>query len=244
MSRLSDVRNRLAQRYAQTLNLPQLQSLARSSVDLSGLFLPGVTQAYLAASVKVMLVGKETRGWGKLHALNSRFSSATEYIDHAMQKHETMLSAPPAASKFFQFYHDVCASVPGACSQAPDAVAWSNLFCISYRSGSPTRLAHGFDDIKAMSRSLLHVQIDVLQPDVLLFVTGTGYDCYIKEFFAITDSKRVVPRALWSFKANDVQAYRTSHPQWERGRQYREQALQTALGGQAKESSHPAVAIG
>lgn len=240
MSQLIDVRNRLAQRYAQTLNLLQLQSLALSFGDLAGVFLPGVTQAYLNAGVKVMVIGKETRGWGMLHSETARFSSMAAYVDHAMQKHEKMLGAPPAASKFFQFYRDVCDSVLGASTRASDAAAWSNLFCISYRSASPARLACGFNEIKDMSRALLHAQIEVLQPDVLLFVTGAGYDHYIKEFFTITDSRRIVPRALWSFKANDLQAYRTSHPQWERGRQYREQALRLALAGGADENGHAA----
>ncbi len=82
-----------------------------------------------------------------------------------------------------------------------------------------------FDLLKQLSRDLLKAQIEILRPDASLFVTGPGYDSYLKEFFEIKESLVLEKRALWQFEADGIQAYRTTHPQWEAGREYRSRAL-------------------
>ncbi|QDZ26566.1 hypothetical protein [Noviherbaspirillum sp. UKPF54] len=219
-----DANRLLAEKYAEAVNLKRLAALADKSPRLSGLFLPGITESYLTSRLKVMIVGKETRGWAKPKEVKD-LTNTENYIECVMKQHVRVLRKPPSASKFFQFYRAACQALSDKKPPAADAVAWANLFCLSYRSSTPTRCLDSFEEIKELSRTLLRIQVEVFRPDVMLFVTGTGYDSYIKEFFDVTGSQRLVPKALWSFKADGIQAYRTSHPQWEKGRQYREQAL-------------------
>lgn len=232
----------LIQKYAEVVDLESLRALAEKSPHLAGLFVPCVTESYLTSRRKIMIVGKETRGWGdgaggKKGLLEAnQYSSASAYVHHLTQRHADVLRKPPTRSKFFQFYRDA-SRVVDKNHAATDAIVWANLFCLSHRSGSPAGCPESFDAIKALSKTLLHTQIEVCQPDVILFVTGTGYDKYIKEFFKITNSERLVPRSLWSFKVNQIQAYRTSHPQWERGREFRKRALALAMEGGGREST-------
>jgi hypothetical protein len=135
-----DLNGQLIEKYAEAVNLERLAALANKSKSLSGLFLPGVTNAYLTNHRKVMIVGKETRGWGKKGLQEVKdFSNEASYIDHLIQRHTKLLQKPPRRSKFFQFYREANSVVRNNNYVATDAVAWANLFCLSYTSGTPAK---------------------------------------------------------------------------------------------------------
>ncbi|MFZ6648493.1 hypothetical protein ACO0LO_22405 [Undibacterium sp. TJN25] len=192
--------------------------------------MPSVSDAYLESRLKLMIVGKETRAWtGGLHRA-AGFRDEQSYVEFSMQAHADFLLMQPQKHKFFQFYRQAVNAVAVTEPAAGNNAVWANLFCVSSNANSPTDLpAAIFRDIRDMSRALLLAQVDILKPDAILFVTGPGYDRYLKEFFAITDGIVHEPRALWSFRANGIPAFRTHHPQWEKGRQYRLRALQEIL---------------
>ncbi|RRV69562.1 hypothetical protein EGI99_05800 [Stutzerimonas stutzeri] len=107
------------------------------------------------------------------------------------------------------------------------SVAWHNLSSISFKERSPTTSkATGL--IPELSTQLLAKQIELLQPRAILFVTGAGYDRYLKACFDghIRGSRVVELRRLWRFRMGDTLCLRTTHPRFATGNPHRAQALQ------------------
>ncbi len=216
----------LLDRYAKVVRLDQLRKLADDNERLSGLFVGIATDAYLKSPRKVLLVGKETAGWnrGLPHVRN--FDTVEAYLQSSMRRHEREFAQPRPGSKFFQFHRRRTAL---AGSTDPGSVAWGNLFCCDHAGGSPKKAKGQFGRISDLSRQLLRVQIDVLQPDVIFFVTGHGYDRQLKATVTIRCSKVHRPKKVWEFRVGKAVAFRTSHPQWEKDREHREDAIQIAM---------------
>lgn len=216
----------LTQRYLDILRPAEARTLAAGVEGLSGIFLPSVSESYVQSPRKIMIVGKETRGWARGLKFMSSFDSLEQYVAFLVGWHQALLVRQPASSKFFQFYRQANLRMVVGSAELPISIIWANLFCVSWHGKSPTKVpAPIFDRIKQISRDLLKAQIEILRPDVILFVTGPGYDCYLKEWFEIKESRVIEKRSLWQFKADGIQAYRTTHPQWEAGSKCRSQAL-------------------
>jgi hypothetical protein len=81
--------------------------------------------------------------------------------------------------------------------------------------------------IAELSTLLLLKQIELLQPRAILFVTGAGYDRYVKACFEgrIQNSCVVEPRRLWRFRIGETLCLRTTHPLFATGNPHRVQAL-------------------
>lgn len=224
---------KLAARYLIILEGAQLESLYNETNTFSGMFLPSVGEHYLTAPKKVLIVGKETRTWANAKCtIKSGRAANVEGVAIAMERHRKFLLTPPTDSKFMQFYKAANITLSGSTKYLPSTAIWSNLFCVSSASKSPVGTG-SFQLVSELSQKLLEAQIEILEPDAILFTTGTGYDKYLKTFFPIrTDSQVIQPKALWAFKTNGVQCYRASHPQWASGREHRAEALRRILLGE------------
>lgn len=215
---------RLIDRYEDILDLAELQALSRENPGLAGLFVADAQEAYLASTHPVMIVGQETRGWltkdGGL-AASCAADRLGNYLETCLQRHRRQFKMSASTSQFFQFYWEVNRQLGGG---TQPTVAWSNLFCLAHHEGSPVGSPH-FERIVEISGQLLQAQIEVLRPRVILFVTGPGYDKYLKRILKIEDSKRIVARRLWAFTVGGVLCLRTTHPRYAPGMLYRRQAL-------------------
>lgn len=222
--------DQLAERYLHILCPYKLASLAAGVGGLSGIFLPSVSDSYVQSSRKMMIVGKETKGWARGLKFMSSFDSLEKYVSYLIDRHQDHLLRQPVRSKFFQFYREANRRIADDDTNLPTAIVWANLFCVDWHGKSPTNVpAPFFEQIKQLSKDLLKAQIEILRPDAILFVTGPNYDLYLKEFFEITGSTVLEKRALWQFAADGIQAYRTNHPQWEAGSKCRIRALDLML---------------
>lgn len=230
-----EAQKRLLEGYVKHVDLALLTRLSIESPKLSGLFVPSVTDSYMDAPLRVMIIGKETRAWGKGLSEVGQFSTIEDYIRRAMGRHEKVLAAPPLGSKFFQFYRQAEKSLANG-QVRRGSIVWANLFCLAHDKKSPVGQA-GFECVKKLSAELLRHQLEVLEPDVVLFVTGYQYDRYIKSFFCVKHSKVHVSKALWELEINGVKAYRTAHPQWTVGASFRARALEMAACFTRKEPS-------
>jgi len=225
-----EVHQALTARYQEIVSLEELRLMASENTKLAGLFVSSVSDEYLSSHRRVMIVGKETRSWsgglGRVHD----FPNINAYLQHAMDGHASYLRKPQPTSKFFQFYREVSRQMVGdKHAVLPRSVAWANMFCLSYEGKSPVRAKDQFQKIETLSRDLLRAQIEILKPDVILFVTGPGYDKYLKKFFHISNGSVIHKKSLWSFSADKTPAFRTTHPQWEKGKTHRSEALALAL---------------
>lgn len=212
---------RLAERYLEILERHDLMAIARSEAPgiLSGLFLPAVDDAYLQSSVRVMLIGQEPRKWGKdLHSLAAEGDLSTalrNYVDTQMAAYRQTASLPAKKSRFRQFHARLHARLRAQVGPKKNAIFWGNLLCMSRNGGSPTQ-AREFARIADLSRDLLKIQFDVLQPQLVVFATGYRYDKFLKDQIEhdYTSLPGFKPKHYWPFKAHrfGIDAWRVRHP--------------------------------
>ena len=237
-----NARAQLLERYAQVINQEDLCELAKVP-GLSGIFAGSVCETYFHDGPRVMVVGREPRGWdegtrdgkkrgGLMEA--TRGSDLKSYLGTMMQMHEKTVCNPPPTSKFFHFYKKVQRDI--AKSSAQGSVAWGNLLCISHKKGSAVvGLTKAQDThlkkICEWSKALLKAQIEVLQPQFIFFVTSPSYDRYLKAFIDIdkTSGRVHFPKELWQFNAHGAHAFRTRHPRIMKSSEYRKHAISLAL---------------
>jgi len=219
-SRASELNDILLERYLGALDIRELVRVAHeeNAGKLSGLFLPVVDDAYLDSEVRVMLIGQETRGWGKglstLAVQDQTAQTLHTYVQAQMDVYRRFSSTAPGRSRFRQFHDRLHASL--GVNAAPDrrAVFWCNLLCLSLNGGSPRR-ASEIDAIAAISKKLLAIQFEVLCPDLVVFGTGHGYDKFLKDQIgAYTTLTGLKPRHYWPFEvhAPRFKAWRVRHP--------------------------------
>jgi hypothetical protein len=217
----ADVNAVLSKRYVDVLERHDLMTIAQSEKPgvLSGLFLPTVDDAYLQSRVRVMLIGQEPKKWGKdLHSLAAEGglpAALHAYVDSQMAAYRKTASIPARKSRFRQFHFQLHASLRSQVSPQHNAVFWGNLLCMSRKSGSP-RKALEIVRIAALSRDLLKVQFEVLQPQLVVFTTGSSYDGFLKEQIGheYTTLAGFRPKHYWPFRANKlgIHAWRVRHP--------------------------------
>ncbi|RBL71320.1 hypothetical protein C3E98_011565 [Pseudomonas sp. MWU13-2625] len=208
----------LAGAYVDLLTSFDLTRFRPVETGLAGIFLPSAP----LAPVKLMIVGQETRGW--LGSFEKVYDAPLhEYVVASMARHRNLLAGPPKGSKFGQFHRQAQRKL----NSAEGSVAWHNLFSISFKESSPTA-SKAMGLIAELSAQLLLKQIELLQPHAILFVTGAGYDRYLKACFdgRIQNSCVVVPKRLWRFRMGDTLCLRATHPRFPAGNPYRMQALQ------------------
>jgi hypothetical protein len=211
----------LVQRYLDVLDIDELTDLARGETAglLSGLFLPSASDAYLNSKVRIMLVGQEPKGWGTgllTFASGERTPSSLDtYVRAQMAVHrKAAAKGRPGACKFLQFRKLLRISMADALMPGPSAVHWSNLLCVSLNKRSP-RKASQLDAILSISKKLLDVQLDVLQPDLVVFGTGVGYDPFLRhQIGSYTTLAGLKPREFWPFEAETpgFLGWRVNHP--------------------------------
>jgi len=237
-----NARAQMLDRYAQVINQENLHELAAVR-GLSGIFAGSVCESYFNGGPRVMVVGREPRGWDEGTKDGNKRAGLTEalkendfknYLGTMMQMHEKTVCSPPPTSKFFHFYKRVQRDIAKSC--VPGSVAWGNLLCISHKKGSAvvglkkTEVIH-LKKICEWSKALLRAQIEVLQPQFIFFVTSPSYDKYLKAFVDIDKTGRevLVPEELWQFKAHGAHAFRTRHPRILKSSTHRKRAITLAL---------------
>jgi len=209
----------LAERYLAVLARHPLAEFAQSELPgiLSGVFLPVVDDAYLQSKVRVMLVGQEPRAWGAgLHTLAENSSPAVlrAYVHSQMAAYRKFAPTPPGRSRFRQFHERLHARLRSHIGPNRDAIVWANLLCMSRKRASPCE-SKKIGEIAALSRELLDVQFAVLQPQLVVFATGYGYDPFLKkqigEYQTLPGLK---PKQYWPFDVRHLQfqAWRVRHP--------------------------------
>lgn len=190
--------------------------------DLSGLFLTSVSDEYLSAKNKIMIVGSETAGWNVLKKDES-FTDLDDYIAKAMCKHKIYLSNQLNKNNSRGYaFHNFVRSVAKKCGKS--GVIYSNLFCFDWKNGSPINCEY-FDVIKRYSELLLKKQIEILKPQTIVFANGITTVPYRREFFPIHGDNKVCTNSrdysnvgipnhhLWEFELNSsIRCFRIHHP--------------------------------
>ena len=190
--------------------------------NLSGLFLPSVPQGFTSARHRIMVVGRETKGW-TIVGKNERFTSLDAYVNVALNKHRDYLAdnLPKSRDKGESFFN-LMRSVSK--HYGSDGMIWANLFCASWRRNSPLKSPQ-FATIQKYSELLLKKQIELFQPQTIIFANGTSSAKYRRAFFPTEGEASVCSEfsgyeahgfsreQLLRFQLNgSIQCYRIQHP--------------------------------
>jgi hypothetical protein len=178
--------------------------------ELSSPLLISISDAYLAAPVRVMFVGKETNGWwDKLEA----YYTGKNALAGLMNRYQEQMARAKWPGRFFPMLGRAAQELAGA---KTEAIAWTNLMRMDWEHGKGySRNSKGFSDaLTKMSQDMLRFEVELLKPDVIIFACGASYDSVIKETFPDrTNSVAIVKRALWQFNVGKILCFRAQHPQ-------------------------------
>lgn len=129
---------------------------------------------YEKMKYKILIVGQENNGW--------------EFIENAK---ESMLFTLNFQSNifcdnrlFFSFPYNFCASINGLEDNQDSKksyLAWVNLREFSFDEEPKTPLNKEAQDIIDTEFNILEEEIKIINPDIVLFLTGPKYDEYIKK---------------------------------------------------------------
>lgn len=188
----------LRERYLAKLDIHQLSAITERERNgvLSGLFLPTVADAYLDSQVRIMLIGQDPRRWGiSMHALatGERTPAALDTYVRAQMKSYSCAAAEewPGVHVFLQFRKQL-------------------------RTALRPFLAPGADAIRILSGQLLAIQLEVLQPDLVVFASGPNYDKFLKDQIGhrYTTLDGFKPREFWPMQIESPPClgWRVRHP--------------------------------
>lgn len=177
--------------------------------ELSAPFLLSVFQAYLDAPVRVMFIGKETNGWfDKL----GTFYERQDGIDVAKARYEEQHLRGTGNSEFLRQWKRFADAFTGS---DQTAICWNNLMKmdwhrprLGYSRTSIAHSAHLFD----FSVAAVKFEIELLKPNLIIFGCGHGYDRALKAVLPDRQRVKVEPKALWHFRSNGIECFRTFHP--------------------------------
>ncbi|GLK89376.1 hypothetical protein [Pseudomonas turukhanskensis] len=223
---LAELSNReLANLYAHALkDIPPSLLAGFSEGDrggLSGLYLPAIPDGYWQAATRVMIVGRETRGWGVVPK-DEVCGDLTAYIERsiALQKKfqaDHIGQLPDAKATFY----NLARQVAKRCGQS--GVVVGNLFCIAHQKTIPTASGR-YVEILRYSEILLKLQIELLRPHIVIFANGSSSAAQRRAFFPTKGNNKVCfngryflkdgisKNHLWAFEMNGMQCYRVHHP--------------------------------
>jgi hypothetical protein len=69
------------------------------------------------------------------------------------------------------------------------------------------------DNLQELSKNIFIKELEILKPNILIFVTGASYDQVIKDYLEEYETiDIIIPKKLWKFKYKDIVCYRTVHP--------------------------------
>jgi hypothetical protein len=193
---------------------------------LNDVFFPKVADDYEAAPLKVMVMGRETTLWN--YGKGRIFQSVAEYVEFGMTRHgefqSRFLKAPTSSSGLIRLL-----KVAGEATRDAGLV-WSNLFAVSHDAADPRKNLAAWPHVRALSKALLDIQIEVLQPDVIIFANGIDSAGVRREFFPhagpdgvvagdrCTDTRdweadKVSKRHLLGFQLDGrIECFRIQHP--------------------------------
>ena len=177
--------------------------------------LMNINDQYLDACPKVLLVGQETCGWGDDISLLKFLKDDEDRIKELINKYDKFNFACKDRhnTPFWRFYRELHKKLKiDFKGLHPNSIAWTNLFKFDYNGKALSNEQKGI--FKSINGEILKREIEIIKPDIILFVTGFGYDNFIKEFFPNQVYEKIVTGFLARIRHESLPAntFRTFHP--------------------------------
>lgn len=214
------IQEKLNALYEEELKIDTIKSL-KDKDNISAPLLLNVYKNYLDSNIKIMYVGKETNNWLTHSSISIEkrgaigvFKDDELDLDRLVTRYKKQMDNPSdwKANAFFKQYTNIQKQL--LCEKIGNIV-WNNLFKMSYDTGKGySKNALGHSKLQEISKNIFLKELEILSPDVIVFVTGASYDKVIKEYFKdeYETIEIIIPRKIWKFKYKGITCYRTVHP--------------------------------
>lgn len=192
---MSSINTELVRRYKAALS-----SLPRLPDNVSSPLLIRVPEGYESNPRKLMVVGQQTFGWG-----SPEHSGTVEKLMEGYGEFDLAASYRP--SPFWTASHELHKALNP--DSPPRTFLWSNLVKVDQEGRRPDPAVED-----AVARlDLLAMEIEVTQPDVVVFFTGPSYDLRLAATFAGIGFTEIAP-GITTLKHPILPArsFRTYHP--------------------------------
>jgi hypothetical protein len=194
----------------------------RELQELSMPHLIAVQQEYVEAPLRIMFIGQETTNWvGTLGTYVSDSSS----LQRVKDAYSRLAQKTKHSSALMRYRVRLSQEFLGG---KPAAIGWANLLRMDWDQGRGGRDIGGkrnhtwaalhFDAADStfheLSAKTLAFELAVLQPDVIIFGSGHGYDACLKRAVGeyVTDTANFLPKRVWPFEALGAYCIRLPHP--------------------------------
>ena len=171
---------------------------------------------YEKTKYKILIVGQENNGYGyetepKKSMLFTLDFQSNRYYDNA---------------PFFSFPYSFCASINDCDNEKyskKSYLAWVNLKEFSFETSSKKPLNEKAQNIIDNEYNILEEEIKIINPDIVLFLTGPYYDYYIEKQLKGVEFKTVENYGIRQFARVEHEAlpknsFRIYHPVYLRRR--------------------------
>lgn len=162
---------------------------------LSGLFLAGIPENFDISRPTILVVGRETRGWGKNFDSNlpdyikSQADKAARYL-----KNRSVISKNEKGSSFHNFLRKL---------PKDKNLIWANLYCYSWNKGAVPN-APISQNIGNISYELLKTQIDLIRPKYIVLAHGvSSHSIELRRRLFSPENCRTLNNPLFNSVQND-----------------------------------------
>ena len=186
------------------LNWMALNQIRRNDKDISWPLLIKVPPEYALAKRRLVIVGQQTYGW-------DHFDGNQEDPVHWLTEAYAAFALGQGyhASPFWQASHQLYESLNP--DGAPCGFIWSNLIKVDQNACRPMQTV----EEAVCAIGLVPAELQILEPDVIVFFTGPSYDDRLRStfptlrFIELTEAlKRLEHPSL------PYHSYRTPHPKY------------------------------
>jgi len=186
---MNEIQKQLNRIYIDYINAlkasPQMTEYMQDEKKSSPLFLDIVTQygEYLDSGLKVLYIGKENNGWSSVKSLKNKGRlndsyNGDSYVNALTDSYRDFNLGKNYRKPFFTFLSDLIQ--PYRDNSIRIGVLWTNLL----RMDCTRKNKYIKNDMfNADGNEILRKEIDILKPDITIFVTGPSYDSFLKRTF-------------------------------------------------------------
>ncbi|RGP11882.1 hypothetical protein DXB27_20575 [Parabacteroides gordonii] len=181
-------------------------------------------ERYNNADLKVMVFGQETNGWEhQVCPIVTPVEQSSEIIDITvkgfMDYYRKFLDGWGINSPFWHYLKRIQNTLSVSLPDKTIEIVWNNIYKIGNKEKGKNRPVKLIRDFENGYFNLIREEIEILKPDVIIFLTGPNYENRVKKIFPIVSSIPLVSsirqEELSKFQfENGVSAYRTSHPNY------------------------------
>lgn len=169
---------------------------------------------YLHSDIKVMIIGQETNDWG--HDFNGNVDEVFEIYDDFYNSGYAITSY---GGHFWNGFNRFSALLQEKYKGKKISFIWNNVVKIGASGRDQNHPQNHIYEIELNHFKVLEQELDILNPDIILFISGPSYDDNIKELLPEIEfekfSNDFQPRELAKLKfKSHKNIFRTYHPNY------------------------------